>query len=142
MVRSVLSVLVGAVVWMVGFFVLALVLAQLWPDYAIHGREWTRQGVFTFTALMACCNLVFWVLAEIGAGWAAGKIAKRREAVWVLAALVGIYLAGLHLILYWSRFPWWYNLGVVIPAVPAVFLGGKLASSLRAARCQAQGGHL
>jgi len=140
MVRSVLGVLVGAVVWMVGFFVLALVLAQLWPDYAIHGREWTRQGVFT--ALMACCNLVFWVLAEIGAGWAAGKIAKRREAVWVLAALVGIYLAGLHLILYWSRFPWWYNLGVVIPAVPAVFLGGKLASSLRAARCQAQGGHL
>jgi hypothetical protein len=78
MVRSVLGVVVGAVVWMVGFFVLALVLAQLWPDYAIHGRQWTRQGV-------------------------------------------------------------WYNLGVVIPAVPAVVLGGKLANSLRAARSQAQG---
>ena len=132
MVRSVLGVVVGAVVWMVGFFVLALVLAQLWPDYAIHGRQWTRQGVFTFTPLMACCNLVFWVLAEIGAGWAAGKIAKRREAVWVLAGLVGIYLAGLHLVFYWPRFPWWYNLGVVIPAVLAVLLGGKLAHSLHA----------
>jgi hypothetical protein len=132
MVRSVLGVVVGAVVWMVGFFVLALVLAQLWPDYAIHGRQWTRQGVFTFTPLMACCNLVFWVLAEMGAGWADGKIAKRREAVWVLAGVVGIYLAGLHLVLYWPLFPWWYNLGVVIPAVPAVILGGKLANSLRA----------
>jgi hypothetical protein len=133
MVRSVLGVIVGAIVWMMGFFVLALVLAQLWPDYAIHGRQWTTRGVFSFTPLMACCNLVFWVLAEIGAGWAAGKISKRREAVWVLAGLVGIYLAGLHLVFYWPRFPWWYNLGVVIPAVPAVLLGGKLGYALHAA---------
>jgi hypothetical protein len=133
MVRGILGVVVGAVVWMIGFFVLALVLAQLWPDYAIHGRQWTSQRVFTFTPLMACCNLVFWVLAEVGAGWGAGKIAKRREAVWVLAGLVGIYLAALHLALLWSHFPWWYNLGVVIPAVPAVLFGGKLANALRPA---------
>jgi hypothetical protein len=128
MVRGILGVVIGAVVWMLGFFALAVLLGQLWPDYAVHGREWTRQGVFTFTPLMACCNLIFWLLAEVGAGWAAGKIAKRREAVWVLAGLIGIYLAGLHLLLFWPRFPWWYNLGVVIPAVPAVLLGGKLAA--------------
>ena len=133
MMRGILGVVVGAVVWMLGFFVLALVLAQLWPDYAIHARQWTSQRVFTFTPLMACCNLVFWLLAEIGAGWGAGKIAKRREAVWVLAGLVGMYLAALHLVLLWPRFPWWYNLGVVIPAVPAVLFGGKLANALRAA---------
>jgi hypothetical protein len=41
MVRSIVGVVSGAVVWMVGFFVFALVLAQLWPDYAIHvsGRD-------------------------------------------------------------------------------------------------------
>jgi hypothetical protein len=47
MVRGVLGLVVGAVVWMVGFFVLALALAQLWPDYAILARQWTRQGVFS-----------------------------------------------------------------------------------------------
>lgn len=140
MVRDVLGVVAGALLWMVGFFVLALLLAQLWPDYAIHGREWTKQNVFTFTPLMACCNLVFWVLAEIGAGWVSAKIAQRRAAVWVLAILVGIYFVALHLVLYWSRFPWWYNLGVVIPAVPAVFLGSKLADSSRAGRPQASHG--
>jgi hypothetical protein len=128
MVRDVLGVMAGAVLWMVGFFVLALLLAQLWPDYAIHGREWTKQNVFTFTPLMACCNLVFWVLAEIGAGWVSAKIAQRRAAVWVLAILVGIYFVALHFAIYWSRFPWWYNLGVVVPAVPAVFLGSELAN--------------
>jgi hypothetical protein len=131
MVRSVFGVVVSAVVWMVGFWILASLLAQLWPDYAIHGRQWMRERVFTFTPPMACCNLVLWALAEIGAGYVAGRIAKRREAVWVLAGLVGIYLAVVHLVLYWPRFPWWYNLGVVIPAVPAVLLGAKLANSLR-----------
>jgi hypothetical protein len=87
MVRGVLGVVVGVVVWMAGFLVLAILLAQLWPDYAIHARQWTRQGVFTFTAPMACCNIVFWVLAEITAGWVAGKIAKRRAAVSAVPAV-------------------------------------------------------
>jgi hypothetical protein len=131
MMRAVLGVVAGCVLWMLGFFVLALLLAQLWPDYAIHGRQWTRENLFTFTPLMACCNLVFWMLAEIGAGWAVAKIAKRREAVWALSGLVAIYFVALHFVLYWARFPWWYNVGVVIPAVPAVLFGGKLAHSLR-----------
>jgi hypothetical protein len=134
MVRSVLGVVVGVVVWMAAFWILATLLAHLWPGYAIHGRQWMREGVFTFTPPMACCNLALWAIAEIGAGWAAGRIAKRREAVWVLAGLLGIYLAVVHLVLGWSRFPWWYNLGVVIPAVPAVLLGATLANSLRSAR--------
>jgi hypothetical protein len=138
MMRSVLGVLFGVVVWMVGFFVLAQALALLWPDYAIHGRQWIRQGVFTFTPLMACLNLLFWVLAEIGAGWIVAKVAQRREAVWVLAGLVAIYLCAQHLALYWSRFPWWYNLGVVIPAVAAVLWGGRLANALHAVRPHAQ----
>lgn len=128
MVRSVLGVVVGGAAWMVAFFALATLLAQLWPDYAIHGRQWIAQGIFTFTPAMACCNLALWVLAETGAGWVAAKIARRPGAVWVLAGLIGIYLVAVHLLLDWARFPWWYNLGVVIPAVPAVLLGERLAN--------------
>jgi hypothetical protein len=133
MIRGVLGIVVGAALWMVGFYVLAIALAQVWPDYAIHGRQWTREGVFTFTSPMACCNLVMWALAEIGAGWIAAKIAKARGALWVLAGLLGVYLAALHLVFMWPRFPWWYNLGVAIPAIPAVLLGGMLARSPRRA---------
>jgi len=127
MVRSVLGVVLGAVVWAVGFLVLAEGLALLWPGYAVHGRQWMREGLFTFTAAMACCNLVLWALAGVAGGWTTAKISGRRGAVWALAGLIGMYLAAVHLVLDWPRFPWWYNLGVVIPAVPAVLWGAKLA---------------
>jgi hypothetical protein len=127
MARAVLGVLVGAIVWMAGFYVCVLVLAQLWSDYAVHGRQWTTQGVFTFTPVMACCNLLFWALAAVAAGWACAKLGKRRSSLWVLAGLLGIYLAGLHFVFLWQKFPWWYNLAVVLPTVPLVLLGGKLA---------------
>lgn len=125
--RSALGVVIGALVWMAAFYALATGLAQLWPDYALQARQWVRNGAFTFTPAMACCNLALWVLAEIGAGWVAAVISRRRAAAWVLAGLVGIYLAAVHLLLYWPRFPWWYNLGVVVPAIPAVLAGARLA---------------
>ncbi|HEY2782399.1 MAG TPA: hypothetical protein VGI90_16575 [Steroidobacteraceae bacterium] len=128
MMRSILGVVVGVAFWMLGFYALASGLAQLWPDYAIHARQWVKEGVFTFTPLMACCNLVFWILGELGAGWITAKISRRRVAVWTLAGLLGIYLATLHWVMYWPRFPWWYNLAVVISVVPAVLLGTRLAN--------------
>ena len=127
-VRGVLGVLTGAVVWTAGFYALTTLLVHLWPDYALHARQWLREGAFTFPPAMACFNLLIWAFAEIGAGWAAARVAKRPHAVWILAGLVGIYLAAVHLIMYLPRFPWWYNLGVVIPAVPAVLLGARLAN--------------
>jgi hypothetical protein len=125
--RSVLGVVVGVVAWMVAFYALAFGLAALWHDFALHGQEFFRTRTFTFTPLMGSANLVFWVLAEIVAGWVAMKIALRHQAVWVLAGLLGLYLAYQHLWVYWSSIPWWYNLGVVIPSVFAVLLGARLA---------------
>jgi peptidoglycan/LPS O-acetylase OafA/YrhL len=127
-VRGVLGVLIGAAVWTIGFYALATALAQLWPDYAIHARQWLKEGTFTFTPPMACCNLALWALAEAGAGWVTARISRRRAAVWALAGLIAIYLAVIHIVMSWPLFPWWYNLGVVIPAVPAVLLGASLAS--------------
>ncbi len=125
--RSVLAVVLGALVWMIVFYALAFGLAALWPQYGVHGQRFFEEGVFTFTASMAVLNLVFWFVGEAAAGFVAMKIARRAAAVWALAALLAGYLALMHIALYWDRFPWWYNLAVVIPAVPAVLLGAALA---------------
>ena len=55
------------------------------------------------------------------------KIAKSRRAVQVLAALAVAYAAAIHLILEWPRFPWWYNLVVVLQMGPAILLGARIA---------------
>jgi hypothetical protein len=113
---------------------LAVGVTQVWVSYGVHARQWMDQRVFTFTPVTASCNLILWILAAVAAGWAAARIAKHRRTVWILAALIALYLAALHLVLEWSRFPWWYNLGVVIPAVPAVYAGARLAGLFGPAR--------
>jgi hypothetical protein len=127
MVRGVLGVFVGALVWIVGFFTLARLLTLIWPDYALHAHTWMTAGVYDFTPPMSGFNILFWIAAEIGAGWLTVLISRRREAGWVLAALLMAYLSYMHLYFVWDRLPWWYNLLVALPSGPAVLLGARLA---------------
>jgi hypothetical protein len=80
MVRCVLGIVAGAIAWMACFWVFVIVLATLWPDYGHHGRTWMTEQVFTFTPLMACFNLLFWALAEMGAGWTPSATRTARTA--------------------------------------------------------------
>ena len=127
MLRAVLGVLCGGVLWMVVFSVLARGLVLAWPAYAAHAHAWMTAEVYDFTPLMSVLNATFWIASEMAAGWLTVVIARRREAVWILAALVMGYLCFMHLYYVWDRLPWWYNLLVAIPSGPAVLLGGQLA---------------
>jgi hypothetical protein len=139
MVRSVLGVVVSAIVWMVGFFTLAQVPMFVWPSYAESARTYMSGGAYVFTAPMSVTNALLWFVAEVIAGWLVVVIARRREAAWVLAALLFAYLSVLHLVVFWDRFPWWYNLIVALPSGLAVLLGAKLASA--SVRPQASAAH-
>jgi hypothetical protein len=133
MIRAAAGVVAGWVVWFVGFLALAIGLAAVWPGYAVHGRAWMNDHVFDFTTPMALVNVLFWIAAEIAAGWVAVLVGRRRESLWVLAAIVGLYLGYEHLYAEWTNIPAWYNLAVAISGIPAVLLGGWLASSRRVA---------
>ena len=134
MLRAVLGFVLAAVAWMPLFFLLTALVAFLWPAYAAHGRTWFETGVFTFEPPMAAVNVACWALAATFAGWIAAAIARRRAVVWALAAALTAYLGALHLVLYWSSFPWWYNVGVVASAAPAVLLGARMAGEFVSSR--------
>jgi hypothetical protein len=127
MLRGILGVVVGGVAWWMAFFGIARLLYSFWPAYATTARAFMFTGVVGFTTPMYACNALFWVLAEIAAGWIAVVIARRRESAWVLAALLMTFLCFMHLYLEWDRFAGWYNVAVALPSGPAVLLGGWLA---------------
>src|SRR5262245_1728566 len=97
MVRSGIGIVIGAAAWMFAFFAQASILMRAWPDYALQVTAWMDTRQFTFTTEQGWFNLAFWLVAEIFAGWLAVVIARRREAAWVLAALLGAYMAYEHL---------------------------------------------
>jgi hypothetical protein len=139
MVRGILGVIGGAIVWWVGFWSLARSLYSLWPAYASAARDFMVTGAADFTTPMNTCNALFWVLAEIAAGWIAVVIARRREAGWVLAAMLMVFLCFMHLYLEWDRFAGAYNLAVALLSGPAVLLGVRLAARFARPRVAAAG---
>src|SRR5688572_16940526 len=118
MLRSVLGVLAGLLVWVPAFYVLAWLLLLVWPAYAAAAETFRISGGYDFTPAMSAFNVIFWMVAEILAGWLAVVIARRRAVAYVLAALMFAIMSFNHLYLYWDRLPSWYNLGVVIPVIP------------------------
>jgi MFS family permease len=127
MLRAVVGFGAGVIVWMPAFFILAGLGNLIWAEYTIHAQTWFNESVFTFPAAMAAYTAACWAVAEVLAGWVAVAVGRRRQAAWVLAAAVALYMAVNHLILFWASFPWWYNLAVALAAAPAVLLGGRLA---------------
>ncbi len=96
MVRGILGVVGGGIVWWMGFFGLARLLYLSWPAYATTAHEFMITGVSEFTTPMYAWQVLFWVLAEIAAGWIAVVIARRRESAWVLAALLMTFVCFMH----------------------------------------------
>jgi hypothetical protein len=140
MVRGVIGVFVGGLVWWMGFFGLARLLFLSWPAYATTAHEFMTTGVSGFTPTMYGWNASFWVLAEIAAGWVAVVISRRRESAWVLGALLMVFLCFMHLYLEWARFPALYNLAVALPSGAAVLLGGRIAARFTRSRAPVSSG--
>ncbi len=105
MLRRIIAVIVGLIACQAVFSVLALATMLIWPDFAIHGHHWLDLRIFTFTSLMACANLVFWVLSFVAAGWTTARIARDIIAIWAVAGLIELYAVYVHVLRSWSTFP-------------------------------------
>ena len=124
--RNVLAIVGGTVAGLGALALLARLLYEAWPGYASGAQAYGASGTYNFSPAMWACNAVFWIIAEIAAGYGTAWFAARREPASMLALMVMTYMCFMHLYREWSSFPWWYNLAVALPSGAAVWLGARL----------------
>ncbi|HEY0078758.1 MAG TPA: hypothetical protein VGB73_08945 [Pyrinomonadaceae bacterium] len=125
MLRSILAVIAGSVVWMVTALGTDAILMSLWPQAYSAGGRVESVPLLLFTMFYA-------VLFGVLAGYVTAVIARRAEvkhalALGILQLLMGIVAT----INFWDTAPAWYHLIFLALVTPSNLLGGWLRANRR-----------
>jgi hypothetical protein len=121
MVRTVLAIIAGLVMWMLVATILDIGLRHALPGYQ------AAEPVLAFTLAMKIARLALAVIASLAAGAAARVIAPASEAApWIVGLVLVVLFVPTHIRI-WSLLPIWYHLFFLITLAPFVVLGARLA---------------
>jgi hypothetical protein len=125
MLRIVLGVIVGFVVWLGTNVGGGQLFGLSWPEYA------AADPTMSFTAPMLLARMALGVAATLAAGWIASTIARRRNtAALALGIVLVLFFIPVHAVL-WDKFPLWYHLFFLFTLLPLCIAGGRIASRSR-----------
>jgi hypothetical protein len=122
MVRSILAVIAGFVLWALVATLLNFGLRASLPGYG------AAEPTMAFTLAMKVARLILGALASLAAGAVTARIAPSRSLPWVLGAIILALFIPVHIQL-WAKFPVWYHLVFLGTLVPLVGLGAALTRS-------------
>lgn len=122
MARRLAAALAGVVLFAGIAFALNRLALAAWPAYA---AAFPSQN---FTTGMLLARLATAVVALLGSGYLAARIARGERIAVVVAAGALLMLGGaVHLTEpTWSHFPLWYHLAFIGLIAPCVLIGGRL----------------
>lgn len=120
MLRSILSVVAGNVVWTILWLIINGVLAKLYPQSFDGNTRIESAPLLSFL-------LVYSVILSVIAGYVTAAIAKRNEiahafALGVLQLAMGIFFQSQA----WHLLPVWYHLSFLFLLIPGNLLGAIL----------------
>jgi hypothetical protein len=121
MLKTILGVVAGLVVFIAVATVAGLILRFAWPAYA------SVAAAFRFTLPMLITRLSIGAVATISAGLVAALAARRSIGAAVATGV--LLLAGFlpQHIMIWAKFPPWYHLTFLLSLLPLTWLGGWVA---------------
>jgi hypothetical protein len=131
MVRIILGVIVGFIVWSIVWVGGQATMVALSPDWigayiAAAERSVADGSPFTPVASIAAINLIRSLLTSFIAGYmaalVAGEYKRSTMALGVILVIVGVAVE----FLYWNVAPAWYHIIFVLALIPMTILGGRL----------------
>jgi len=120
MLKIILGVIVGFVIWSILWVGVDAILRMVWTDYDESVKA------MTFSSTMLIVPLILSAIVSIISGFVAALIAKENSKspliLGILLLIVGIFVQ----ISVWDKIPLWYNLAFWILLIPMTVLGGRL----------------
>lgn len=119
MLRSILAVVAGSVVWMVVALGLDFLLISMFPHWAdSRGRVESIPVLFLM--------LSYSTGTEVLAGYVTGWVARRREVMHALVlGLLQFAMGIVATIKMWDTAPAWWHVAILALVVPATVAGGQ-----------------
>jgi hypothetical protein len=133
MVRTILGVIAGFVVWTIVWVGSEATLAAWWGEYKTHSLE-AEKALVNGTSLdtgpvIALVNLIRSFVTSILAGYmaalVAGEYRRTTMALGIILLLVGVGVE----YMFWNLAPAWYHILFVLFLLPMTILGGRLRRS-------------
>ncbi|HEX7139747.1 MAG TPA: hypothetical protein VF219_17985 [Vicinamibacterales bacterium] len=121
MLKSILGVIAGLVVFVAVATIGGLILRLSWPAYV------SVAAAMTFTLPMLITRLSIGAVATFSAGLVTALIARRSTGAALITGavlLLGFVPQHIHI---WARFPAWYHLTFLLSLLPLTYLGGRAA---------------
>ena len=131
MLRIILGLIAGFIVWSIVWVGTDALLSAISPDW--FGKIFTefqnavnRNEPFTPPVSVSIYLVFQSVLCSLIAGFTAAAIAKENRkstlALGVLLLATGVFVEAYH----WNYFPLWYHVSFLLFLIPTTILGGRL----------------
>ena len=133
MLRIILGVIAGFIIWSILWVGLDALLSAISPgwfgkNFADFQNAVSRNEPFTPPVSVSVYLIFQSVLCSIVAGFAAAAIAKENRkstlALGILLLATSIFVEASH----WNYFPIWYHILFLLLLIPMTVLGGRLKS--------------
>lgn len=121
MVLRFAAALAGVLFFVAFAFLMNRLALGVWPAYA------DAFPSHNFTTGMLFARLATAIVALLGSGYLAARVARGERIVVAITAGVLLLLGGANHLTEptWSHYPLWYHLAFVGLIVPCIFLGGR-----------------